>query len=1356
MISSGASDPIVLIPGQNMSAFSLFVPNTTLADSTKRLILDVYIVTGSGNRNIELEFRGITQSHVHTTFAIIGNTGPTGNTGFTGPTGRTGATGPTGNTGSTGAASTVTGPTGMTGATSTVTGPTGNTGAASTVTGPTGSAGIKGDTGAASTVTGPTGPAGSGGGGSGGGSAWSTFPAYQTVDLSGNALSNVTNTIVARAVSTFGSNTISNLALWFDAADTSTVTGTSVTQWLDKSGNNRHATNSGSGVTSGSTALNGRNTLMFASGSTLVTPSFTANAITRTVFVVTRFTSNTYPTDANFYIQAYVSHGTSANTMAVTLVRENSGSYRWRPSITLNGVDQLLQGSSVFNGAAGPTNTSYIFTFQRTTSTSAFITTNGISKTTSTSTLSTSFVTTDTVTVGGSLSNSQIAEILYYDAALTTGQVEQIEGYLAWKWGLQGSITGHPYASAPPTFSTSVLTNVGNITTDSNFNVVLNATSNIRLTRPTDWRYITTDVSANTLALTTSNTSTVNRITATGFSNITLPTQTSADTGIWWQFINNTASNLPITFTNSIGLTPHTFYPGGLYTVYWNGTSNYILKDDAGDWSRAPAVGNVDMNASIISNTSSYQVARPVPFNPLAITGAQLWFDAADTATVVVSPGTSNITTWNDKSGNNRHATSVTGTPTLVANSLDGKSGVNFNGSSHLGGSWAHTLSTLTFFMVGTLSNATSGGARLFALGSPGSDDWSSTVHVVPLIRDGANIATIRNGVYLSGTRLPFVNNEPFIRAGVFNGSTLTTTSNGTLSTPDASTGAFGFSVYRIGAGAGNVQGTMTGNVYEVIAYSTALTPAQRQLTEGYLAWKWNLRTSLPADHPFRNVSPSALSNLGFFSTDSGSNTVVQSTSNIVLNAGSSIIDLCNDTLTNVLRIQDASGSVTQPSYTFTSDLSTGLFYDASSLAITTRGTESARFTSSNILLNRTVDLSGNAMSNVTSANIVRTTSQFTNTSISGLRLWLDATSGITNNVWSDKSTQGNNATRTTGTITTTTINGNQAFDVSGLRMTLANPSLFSGLTGTSVFIVFSSTSNTTQGHPLFTPLGNSANHLVWWFGGDTFENIGFSSRQTVGTQFVQSSLQLYTNVANRSGNTLIHRFGTQIFSNTYGSGFTSSSTSIGGATLSTSEFFYMGTLCEILVFGSALSVADQQNVEGYLAHKWGFQASMTGHPYRTSPPTLGGTLGAVGSLSSDVSFNLVAFATSNIIFSPGTSRGVGIGTSAPRALLDVAGPIYGRLPVFDVSLTTQTLTVGVNDNSYFYIRNSGFSNIVTPASTTTAQGGMFWTFKNSTSSFLSVTLANTLSLASPISIAPSNAITLTVSPTASNTLLLF
>jgi len=102
---------------------------------------------------------------------------------------------------------------------------------------------------------------------------------------------------------------------------------------------------------------------------------------------------------------------------------------------------------------------------------------------------------------------------------------------------------------------------------------------------------------------------------------------------------------------------------------------------------------------------------------------------------------------------------------------------------------------------------------------------------------------------------------------------------------------------------------------------------------------------------------------------------------------------------------------------------------------------------------------------------------------------------------------------------------------------------------------------------------------------------------------------------------------------------------------------------------------------------------------------------------------------------------------------LNVGGLFYGRLPVYVVSSTSQTLSE--NSNSYFYVTNSAFSSITAPSTTSTADGGTFWTFKNATSSYLSVTLTNTLSLSSPLVIAPSNSITLTISPVSNNTLLL-
>ena len=46
---------------------------------------------------------------------------------------------------------------------------------------------------------------------------------------------------------------------------------------------------------------------------------------------------------------------------------------------------------------------------------------------------------------------ADMAEILVFNASLTVFQREQVEGYLAWKWGLQTSLpASHPFRNAPP------------------------------------------------------------------------------------------------------------------------------------------------------------------------------------------------------------------------------------------------------------------------------------------------------------------------------------------------------------------------------------------------------------------------------------------------------------------------------------------------------------------------------------------------------------------------------------------------------------------------------------------------------------------------------------------------------------------------------------------------------------------------------------------------------------------------------------------------------------------------------------------------------------------------------------------
>jgi hypothetical protein len=52
---------------------------------------------------------------------------------------------------------------------------------------------------------------------------------------------------------------------------------------------------------------------------------------------------------------------------------------------------------------------------------------------------------------GGETSDAQIAEMIMYNTVVAPADARKIEGYLAWKWGLQASLSnGHPYQNAPP------------------------------------------------------------------------------------------------------------------------------------------------------------------------------------------------------------------------------------------------------------------------------------------------------------------------------------------------------------------------------------------------------------------------------------------------------------------------------------------------------------------------------------------------------------------------------------------------------------------------------------------------------------------------------------------------------------------------------------------------------------------------------------------------------------------------------------------------------------------------------------------------------------------------------------------
>lgn len=241
----------------------------------------------------------------------------------------------------------------------------------------------------------------------------------------------------------FVPTSLSNCQLWLDAADSATVTGTSpVTAWNDKSGNGRNLT-VGSGTTtyvSNSVRLN--TSYMFVTSAVNLTEvsyfivAVSPNAVfNQSVFAGRPNTTPSYSSldgfsfivDADRNLVRYFGDGTFAagNSLALTL----SPTSQFMVCFTgaSDGSIAVWQNGSV--GGSGK------MTAARTSTAQGFA-------------LGADWSGTGYTNV---VSSAYIYEVIVYNTNLTTFQRQQVEGYLAWKWGLQTKLPiTHPYYKFRP------------------------------------------------------------------------------------------------------------------------------------------------------------------------------------------------------------------------------------------------------------------------------------------------------------------------------------------------------------------------------------------------------------------------------------------------------------------------------------------------------------------------------------------------------------------------------------------------------------------------------------------------------------------------------------------------------------------------------------------------------------------------------------------------------------------------------------------------------------------------------------------------------------------------------------------
>jgi hypothetical protein len=263
----------------------------------------------------------------------------------------------------------------------------------------------------------------------------------------------------------FQPNNIAGLSVWFDAADMTTITGSSpVTAWRDKSGNRWNATTL-IGTAPTLTTVNGNTAVSFAGSSTLTVSNVSFSSVqSRAIFVVYRV-----PTSVPNYISWFSTQASGINNQGGhnNLVIPTGGGGPYLQSFAVGGAVAGMGADPAVNTIGTTALAAMIHSSVSTASN--VVTLNGTSYTLTTNTLASGYG-SDTVTyyIGNAYPQPYIlCEYILYQREFTIAERQQVEAYLAWKWGITSSLPAtHPYKTIPTALIippvVDALTNSGN------------------------------------------------------------------------------------------------------------------------------------------------------------------------------------------------------------------------------------------------------------------------------------------------------------------------------------------------------------------------------------------------------------------------------------------------------------------------------------------------------------------------------------------------------------------------------------------------------------------------------------------------------------------------------------------------------------------------------------------------------------------------------------------------------------------------------------------------------------------------------------------------------------------------------
>lgn len=289
--------------------------------------------------------------------------------------------------------------------------------------------------------------------------------------------------------------------------------------------------------------------------------------------------------------------------------------------------------------------------------------------------------------------------------------------------------------------------------------------------------------------------------------------------------------------------------------------------------------GYVEFDPAIAFNGSRYAtVGAQALFSPAEISGnVCLWLDATDPATITFTPLTGRVSEWADKGPNGFNLTQPVGAnqPITGTRTINNLNAVEFTGVSALGCLNLSLLDVrllvLCVLVTDTLTNSIPFGysdidpADIF--NNPNYNGFGvggNGLEVHSAVGPASHRIFAEDSVtqFATGTT-PIVIGTDYMVGWEFDrrpGQTsLAVWLNGvqedvdTAVTPANRMATAG----AIGAPTGVIGGAQAfdGAIGEIVSLVDPTTN-ERQLVEGYLAWKWGLQAGLPVGHPYRDSPP--------------------------------------------------------------------------------------------------------------------------------------------------------------------------------------------------------------------------------------------------------------------------------------------------------------------------------------------------------------------------------------------------------------------------------------------------------------------------------------------------------------------